>query len=84
MHMYVFLLQQRMHARMSKHREIDEAVLIWFKHGVTMNGPVVKTKATALAREMSIFDWEASDGWLYRFKHPDPASLVKKLATQTT
>ena len=48
----------RKHARMSKHHDIDEAVLIWFKQGVTvnvpMNGPMIKTKSTALAREMGI------------------------------
>ena len=53
----------RKYAGMSKHHEIDEAVLLWFKQGVAMNvpmnRPVIETKATALAREI---DWEASDG----------------------
>ena len=51
----------------------DEAVLFLFKQCIAMNvpitGPLMKQKATALAREMEIADWEASDGWLHRFKN---------------
>ena len=41
----VILMRKR--ARTSKHCEIDEADLIWFKQGIQMNGPVKETKATA-------------------------------------
>ena len=35
---------------------------------VPVNGLLMKQKATALACEMEIADWEASDGWLHSFK----------------
>lgn len=61
---------KRKRARSAKHGSVDEAVLIWFKQCVAMNVPVNgPLKATELAREMDIVDWEPSDGWLHRFKH---------------
>ena len=63
----------RKRARTALHSDVDEAVLIWFKQALAMNvpinGPLSKSKANALAEELGINDWEASDGWLQRFKH---------------
>ena len=63
----------RKRARSAKHGNVDEAVLVWFKQCVAMNvpvnGPLMKQKATEFAHEMGIDAWEASDGWLHRFKH---------------
>ena len=60
-------------ARTALHSDVAEAVLIWFKQAlaknVPINGPLLKSKANALAEELGINDWEASDGWLHRFKH---------------
>ena len=67
------LAPTRKRARSSKHSDVDEAVLIWFKQalssGVPVSGPLLKTKANGLATELGIDDWEASDGWMHRFKH---------------
>ena len=67
------LAPTRKRARSSKRSDVDEAVLIWFKQalssGVPVSGPLLKTKANGLARELGIDDWEASDGWMHRFKH---------------
>ena len=63
----------RKRTRTALHSDVDEAVLIWFKQTLAMNvpinGPLLKSKANALAEELGINDWEASDGWLHRFKH---------------
>jgi hypothetical protein len=58
--------------RTAKHSDMDEALLLWFKQRRAMNapigGPLVKVKANKLAIELGIVDWEASEGWLHRFK----------------
>ena len=58
--------------RTELHSDVDEAVLCWFKQALAMNvpinGPLLKSKANALAEELRINDWETSDGWLHRFK----------------
>ena len=67
------LAPTRKSAQSLKHSDVDEAVLIWFKQvlssGVPVSGPLLKTKANGLARELGIDNWEASDGWMHRFKH---------------
>ena len=63
---------ERKRARTAKHSEVDEALLMWFKQKSAMNvpigGPLMKTKANEFAKELGIVDWEASEGWLHRFK----------------
>ena len=62
----------RKRARTAKHSNVDEALLMWLKQKRAMNvpigGPLMKAKANELAKELGIFDWEASEGWLHRFK----------------
>lgn len=52
--------------------DVDEALLIWFKHARDMNvplsGPIVKAKAEKLAADLSHNGWNCSDGWLSRWK----------------
>ena len=66
------IVPTRKRARSTKHSDIDEAVMIWFKQALSSNvpvgGPLLKTKANELAKQFGINDWEASDGWMHWFK----------------
>ena len=60
------------HMRTTKHTDIDQALLIWFKNArsenIPMSGPLIQEKARYLAKELGIDDFAASDGWLSHFK----------------
>ena len=58
--------------RAGQHKDLDTAVLKWFKHvrdkNVPINGKIVQEKALQYAEELEIDNFHASDGWLDRWK----------------
>lgn len=59
-------------ARQAQHGDVETELLKWFcamrGNNVPLSGPIMKTKATAIARNLGKMDWECNDGWLSRFK----------------
>ena len=55
-----------------EHNDLDAVMFTWFSRlrslNVPVTGPMIQTKAIAVAREMGIDDFKASSGWLTRFK----------------
>ncbi|XP_070184437.1 tigger transposable element-derived protein 4-like, partial [Littorina saxatilis] len=52
---------------------VDEALVQWLAQAraanTTVNGRVLKGRATAIAQELGITGWTCSEGWIHRFKH---------------
>ena len=57
---------QRKRFRTAKHPDVEEALLKWFKNARDKN--LLMTKARLFADNLGIKDFEASPGWLTRFK----------------
>ncbi|KAI6654631.1 Tigger transposable element-derived protein 4 [Oopsacas minuta] len=55
-----------------KDPEVEEALNLWFSavltKGIRISGPILKNKAEELAQMLGRSDFEATDGWLSRWK----------------
>ncbi|XP_055933623.1 jerky protein homolog-like [Argiope bruennichi] len=57
-----------------KHKEVEEALFVWYEHfkeiGVPVTGPILQKKALEIKRQIEGHDsdFTASDGWLDRWK----------------
>lgn len=64
--------QNRKRKRESKSKATDEALFMWFKQASAMNAPInrsiLMTKANDLAKKMGEVNFNATDGWLTRWK----------------
>ena len=62
---------KRQRMRLSTHRAINRAVLIWIQQvhskNIPLSGPTIKEKADQFTREMGV-EFTATNGWFYRFK----------------
>ncbi|KAI6649553.1 Tigger transposable element-derived protein 4 [Oopsacas minuta] len=58
--------------RDGKDPEVEEALNLWFSavltKGIRISGPILKNKAEELAQMLGRSDFEATDGWLSRWK----------------
>ena len=63
---------QRKRLRTAKHPDVEEALLKWFKNArdrnLPISGPLLMTKVRLFAEKLGKKDFEASLGWLTRFK----------------
>ena len=63
---------QRKRFRTAKHPDVEEALFRWFKaardKNIPVSGPLLATKARSFADMLGKNDFEASPGWLTRFK----------------
>lgn len=59
-------------AKTAQHVKLEEALLTWFKEvtaaGVNIDGKVLREKADEIALALRIDGFQASGGWLHRFK----------------
>ncbi|KAH6948762.1 hypothetical protein HPB50_026189 [Hyalomma asiaticum] len=66
------LAPSRKRLRLGNYRTVDAAVLTWFKdarqHGVPLSGPIIQGKARQFAVALGTFGFDASAGWLCRFR----------------
>ena len=62
----------RKNVRGAKHKDIEEALLLWFKQARTMNvpisGPILQAKTKELDLVLGHCEFHCSSGWLERFK----------------
>ncbi|XP_060577429.1 jerky protein homolog-like [Ruditapes philippinarum] len=74
--------QIRKRARHAKDHNLETAVLTWFNQarseGMPVSGPVIRAQAKKMNQELNGDDsqFEASNGWLSRFKHRHSISQV--------
>ena len=56
----------------SDNKDLDEAVFTWFKNArsnnIPFNGIIIKENAQSLAKSLELTDFQASDGWLHKWK----------------
>ena len=68
----------RKRQRESGFTDIDEALLRWFKaargQNLPLSGPMIRTKAEKLAKDLGHDDWKCSDGWFTRWKKRNQSS----------
>ncbi|KAH8008844.1 hypothetical protein HPB51_005891 [Rhipicephalus microplus] len=66
------LAPSRKRLRLGNFQEVDAAVLTWFKdarsQNVPVSGPMLQEKAWQFADALDITGFEASAGWLHRFR----------------
>lgn len=66
------LAPSRKRLRLGNFQEVDAAVLTWFKdahsQNVPVSGPMLQEKARQFADALDITGFEASAGWLHRFR----------------
>lgn len=66
------LAPSRKRLRLGNFEDVDAAVLIWFKdarsQNVPVSGPMLQEKARQFADALDITGFEASAGWLHRFR----------------
>ena len=59
-------------ARMCRFQDIDSAMLEWFRmarsKNIPVSGPMLQAKAVAVAEQMQLENFKASNGWLEKFK----------------
>ncbi|XP_049267194.1 tigger transposable element-derived protein 6-like [Rhipicephalus sanguineus] len=59
-------------AKTATHVKLEEVLLTWFREvtaaGVNVDGKVIREKADNIALSLGIEDFQASGGWLHRFK----------------
>ena len=64
---------KRKKLRQGDHVDLDKIVFKWFlnvrSQNVTLSGDIVQQKAANYAKELGIEDFQASDGWLWRWKN---------------
>lgn len=62
----------RKRQRQSTLADIDEALVVWFRHARNCNamlsGPIIRAKAEKLAENLGHENWKCSDGWFSRWK----------------
>ena len=62
----------RKRQRLSKDDEVDQALLNWFRDArsrdISLSGPLLQVKAEDLARKLGKPDFQATEGWLGRWK----------------
>ena len=55
-----------------KYEDLNKALMKWFlncrSENISLNGPLLKEKAIAFATELKIENFQASDGWLEKWK----------------
>lgn len=60
-------------AKMETRKDVEEAVLLWFREArrrnVPISGPVIQAKAEEFGQRLGYKEFKASNGWLNRFKH---------------
>ena len=58
--------------RPEKYEDLNKALMKWFlncrSENIPLNGPLLKEKAIAFATELKIENFQASDGWLEKWK----------------
>ena len=58
--------------RPEKYEDLNKALMKWFLNcrskNIPLNGPMLKGKAIAFATELKIENFQASDGWLEKWK----------------
>ncbi|XP_065218086.1 tigger transposable element-derived protein 6-like [Planococcus citri] len=63
---------KRKKIRCGKHDELEKILLDWFTQARAMNipidGPLLKSKGLEIAKKLGIDNFNASDGWLHRFR----------------
>lgn len=56
----------------AQHKDLEEAVLVWFKQqrllNVPISGPILQAKADQLAEKMKIENFKCSASWIQRFR----------------
>ncbi|KAH6930915.1 hypothetical protein HPB50_020822 [Hyalomma asiaticum] len=66
------LAPSRKRLRLGNYQTVDDAVLTWVKdarqHGVPLSGPIIQGKARQFAITLGTSGFDASAGWLYRFR----------------
>ena len=59
---------------MCRFQDIDSAMLEWFRmarsKNIPVSGPMLQAKAVAVAEQMQLENFKASNGWLEKFKTP--------------
>ena len=59
-------------ARMCRFQDIDSAMFEWFRmarsKNIPVSGPMLQAKAVAVAEQMQLENFKASNGWLEKFK----------------
>ena len=67
--------------RAGKSQEVDVALYRWFNQaqekGLPVNGPLLREKAEKLAKTMNMPNFEATNGWLQRWKERNNLSYKK-------
>ena len=57
---------------LEKYKDLNKALMKWFlncrSENIPLNGPLLKEKAIAFATELKIDKFQASDGWLEKWK----------------
>ena len=57
---------------MCRFQDIDSAMLEWFRmarsKNIPVSGPTLQAKAVAVAEQMQLENFKASNGWLEKFK----------------
>jgi hypothetical protein len=63
---------KRQKLRSGKFEELEDILMKWFLQAratnIPINGPVLKEKATEIAKKLKISDFTSSNGWLDRFR----------------
>lgn len=58
--------------KIDKFDQVNKALLQWFKRirseNVPINGPLIKEKALYFAKELNVENFQASEGWLDKWK----------------
>ena len=66
------LIKERKYLKTSPLEELETILSAWFKQAHTtkasINGPHLKEKALHIAAHLGIDSFQASSGWIYRFK----------------
>ncbi|KAF2879541.1 hypothetical protein ILUMI_26625 [Ignelater luminosus] len=79
------LLKQKK-VRLSSHRDVEEALLEWFKDrkrlGIPVNGPVLLAKANDFARSMGKVNYRCTKSWIGRLVQTFPKTQMLILPQQ--
>jgi hypothetical protein len=64
--------EKRINMKTLPNEELRTLLVQWFQQmrseNIPINGPVLREKATKIALRLNIENFEASNGWLHRFK----------------
>ena len=74
--------------RKGKNPDIEEAVGKWFsvvtRRGVSVSGPMLKSKSEEFAKKLGHIDFKATDGWLSRWKTRSSIKFKKALGEKAS